>query len=129
MGLGGDWLPSLPIVVLKTELDGFDALINLFTLLVTTATIAPFMIVLTVAGVVYGLINGEWLVAVGSLLGILAAAVAVLMLFVVWLVMLFQPATTAYYALWGVLGIPMLALGGAADAGTVMVIVIVIKPA
>jgi hypothetical protein len=127
-GIGRDWLPNLPIVNLKTELDALDALINLFSLLVTTATIVPFALLITIGGVIYGISQGDWLTALGSLLGLLAAAIAVLMMFVIWLVMLFQPATTAYYVLWGLLGIPMVAAGAAADAGSVIIIVIVIKP-
>ena len=116
MGMDLTWLPDLPQVVVKERLGVLDALVNAFSLFVSTTALLLVLllaVILAILELFWGLFAGDWDRFLTALFYIVVSPFLLLLLLapvLVWVMMFFQPCTPGYFLVWLILGLP--AIGG-----------------
>jgi len=116
---GIHWLPDLPNIVVKDQLNTLDAVVNGFTLFVTLTTLPIFFVLLAVVAGIYMLFHGLFTADWGELLQVFFLIIGMLIgavLFVIapiiaWFAMFFQPITPGFFVVWLFMGLPLTLLG------------------
>ena len=133
LNLPGIGKPSFIHVPTLEAVHVFRNLTFVFCVSALVALFVPVVLIVAIGLLLFGLFTASWgdigtglLLAVGTALLVIAAAIFP---FVLWITFFFQPSTPAYVLLWAVLGLPFGAiLGlGAGAAPTSLMIVIIIK--
>lgn len=129
------WFPK-PGPIHVEQVGAVHALRNTLFILCTAALFALLPLICLVFGTiatVYGLFTANWDSFGGGLLCAvlmtpLSILGAVLGIFALWLGLLIQPCTPGYVILWIVLGLPFMALGAVGGAAPAATVIVIVKP-